>query len=83
MINVVPLPVTDLKDIASQLRRMADFVETCDEQLSCIVVLGRSDGTVRVYGWGHRVSGLEVQGWLARATSDVASGVQMHQEESA
>jgi hypothetical protein len=81
--NVVSLPVTDLKDIAAQLRRMADFAETCEEQLSCLVVLGRSDGTVRVYGWGHRVSALEVQGWLARAVADVAGSVESCQKESA
>lgn len=79
--NVVEWPATDLKDIALQLRRMADWVEKCDEHLSCVVILGRGSGEPNVYGWGFRVSGLEMQGWLARATSHVAGNVERYQQE--
>ena len=78
--NVVTLPITDLKDIALQLRKMADWVEKSDEPLSCVVILGRANQDVNVYGWGHRVSGLEAQGWIARATSHVANAVERVQE---
>jgi hypothetical protein len=78
--TVVPLPVTDLKDIALHLRQLAEWIETCDEQVSCVLVLGRASQEVNVYGWGCRVSGLETQGWLARAAAHVAHAVERVQE---
>jgi hypothetical protein len=78
--NIVPMPITNLKDIAQQLRKMADFVEQSDEHLSCVLILGRADCSVDVCGWGHRVSGLEMQGWIARAAVEVAAAVRSYQE---
>jgi hypothetical protein len=76
-VTVVPIPVTDMTDIARQLRAMADSVEKSPEKnLSCILVLGHDTQNVSVYGWGYRCSGLEVQGWLARAASWVAGNVE-------
>ena len=81
-VNIVPMPITDLKDIALQLRKMADWVEACDEHLSCVLILGRSNQDVNVYGWGHRVSGLETQGWIARAAANVARAVERVHEDA-
>jgi hypothetical protein len=79
--NVVEFPQTDLRDIALQLRRMADWIEKADyREMSCIVILGMPSQAVNVYGWGARTSGLEMQGWLARATSSVAGEVERFQE---
>ena len=80
--NVVDLPTSDLRDIAKQLRDMADWVEKQEERLSCILILGRGTQEVSVYGWGQRVSGLETQGWLARAASHVAKCVESFYEEA-
>ena len=79
--KLVRIPATNLKDIATELRKMADWVDKQDEHLSCILVLGRGNCEVSVYGWGFRCSGLEVQGWLARAASHVADAVERHQAE--
>lgn len=73
--NVVPIPATDLSNIAAQLRKLADRVEASDEHLSCIVILGHGNRETSIYGWGYRVSGLEMQGWLTRAAFDVGGGV--------
>ena len=76
-LNLVELPQTDLRDIALQMRRMADWVEMQGQsELSCIFVLGRSDGSVNVYGWGARASALEASGWLARAQAKTAEPVE-------
>jgi hypothetical protein len=73
--KVVEFPVTNLNDLALQLRKMADWIEKApDPYLTCILILGRADQDVNVYGWGHRTSGLEVQGWLTRA-QHLVSGV--------
>jgi len=76
-LNLVELPQTDLRDIALQMRRMADWVEKSGRsELSCIFVLGNGDGSVNVYGWGTRVSALEAAGWLARAQAKTAEPVE-------
>ncbi len=75
--KVTELPRTNLADVALQLRRLADWIEQArDAQLTCIVVLGRASQEVHVYGFGARVSGLETQGWLARAQSHVDRAVE-------
>jgi hypothetical protein len=71
-LNVATLPVTDLKNIATQLRIQADWVESQPEPITCILIFGRASQKVDIFGYGHRASGLEVQGWLARAVAAVA-----------
>jgi hypothetical protein len=80
-VNVTEFPRTNLADVALQLRKLADWVETADEQLTCIVILGRASQEVNVHGFGARTSGLEVQGWLARATAHVAGNIQRASDE--
>lgn len=78
--NLVQIPATDLANIAAQLRKLADRVETSDEHLSCIVVLGHGNCETSVYGWGYRVSGLEMQGWLSRAAFEVSCSIERCQQ---
>jgi hypothetical protein len=64
------LPNTDLADVALQLRRLADWIEKTRKPLSCVVIMGTVEATT-VCGYGHRVSPLEIQGWLARAALQI------------
>lgn len=80
--NVVDLPTSDLSNIAARLREMADWIEKSDERWSVIMILGCAGTEPKVYGWGYRVSGLETQGWIARAASHVAKCVESFYEEA-
>jgi hypothetical protein len=81
-LRVVDFPRTNLADVALQLRQLADWIESAkDEQFTAIVILGRECQHVNVYGFGARTSGLEVQGWLARAAAHVAGNVERHSDE--
>lgn len=80
--NVTEFPRTNLADVALQLRKLADWIETAkDEQFTCLVILGRANQDVNVYGFGARTSGLEVQGWIARAAHQVAGCVERFIDE--
>lgn len=80
--NVTEFPRTNLADVALQLRKLADWVDTAnDEHFTCLVIFGRASQEVNVYGFGARTSGLEIQGWLARAATHVAGNIQRHGDE--
>ncbi len=80
--NVTEFPRTNLADVALQLRKLADWVDTAnDAQLTAIVIFGRASQEVNVYGFGARTSGLEVQGWLTRAAHHVAGCVERSVDE--
>lgn len=81
--NIVQFPRANLNDIAAKLREMADWRESVDENATVVLILGRASQDVSVYGWGHRTSGLEVQGWLARAAAHVMNCVRGFQNDSA
>lgn len=80
--KVVGLPQTNLADVALQLRKMAEWIETSEmPYVTCVLVMGMPDQDVRVYGFGQRTSGLEIQGWLTRAQHHVAGNVERFQGE--
>jgi hypothetical protein len=50
--TLAKLPQTDLADVASQLRRLADWVERSSSNgMSCVIVIGTADYT-SVSGFG-------------------------------
>jgi hypothetical protein len=80
--NLVQFPRANVNDVAARLREMADWVDSVDEDVTVVLVLGRASQAVHVYGYGHRTSGLEVQGWLARAAAHVMNAVRSFQTEA-
>lgn len=64
----------DFTNIAAELRKLADWIDTRDaEVFSCVVLLG-TPAEFNVYAHGIRVTSLEVLGWLSRAVAEVGSG---------
>lgn len=81
--NVVQFKQTNLADVALNLRKLADWVDSLPAQdLSAIIIFGRNTQDVNVYGFGQRTSGLEMQGWLQRATFHVSGNVSRASEDS-
>lgn len=68
-LKVVPIGTPNLKEVPNNLRALADRLESGDYQqaAAAIAIVIGEDGDMRIYGYGERMSPLEMQGWMAMA----------------
>lgn len=74
-LTFVPIGVVSLKEVSTNLRRLADDMDsgTYEAATTAVVVLAYPDGDMTFNGYGERTSPLEIIGWLARAQAKLLS----------
>lgn len=71
MTNVHEIKRVPLTNAPQKLRELADDLEKEGREPAVIVIVGELEyeDSVQVFGYGHRVSYLEMLGWLSLATN--------------
>ena len=71
--SVHEIKKTSFLNVPEKLRELAQNIEE-EKILTCVCIIGHTNGKVSVRAYGERTSALQTSGWLARAQTMMTEG---------